>query len=152
MTHRGTLLTTMDAMRSDLERFVANHLDDADQQIGDGWSLHDVVAHLALWDRMAVRRIVGTPLPEGDEVASREPWDLDAFNEEMRLGRATRPMSEVAAEFDAAWQAVRSAVLTADDDACKPGGTVWTTIDDDSAGHYPQHIPIRDLLAKQSGS
>lgn len=152
MRHREMLLAVMDAMRSDLERFLTDHREDSEQQIGGGWSLHDVVAHLALWDRMAVRRIVGTPLPEGDEVASREPWDLDAFNDEMRLRMATRPMSEVAAEFDAAWQAVRLAVATADDDACRRGGRVWTIVNDDSAGHYPRHIPIRDRLAEQPGT
>lgn len=151
MTNRDDLLTTMGAIRAELERFVAGRLDDPDQQIGGGWSLHDIVAHLALWDRMAVRRINGTPLPEGDEVASRQPWDLDAFNDELRSRMASRPMPEVMAEFDAAWQAVWTAVADADDESCQPGGLVWTTIDDDSAGHYPQHIPIRDLLAEQSG-
>lgn len=152
MTNRDDLLTTMDAMRAELERFVAERLGDADQQIGGGWTLHDIVAHLALWDRMAVRRITGAPLPEGDEVTSRRPWDLDAFNDEMRSRMAKRPMPEVMAEFDAAWRAVRAAAADAADGACRPGGTVWTIVDDDSAGHYPRHVPIRDLLAKRSGA
>ncbi len=142
----------MGAMRAELERFVAERLDDADQQIGGGWTLHDVVAHLALWDRMAVRRITGTPLPEGEEVASREPWDLDAFNDELRSRMASRPMPEVMTEFDAAWLAFRTAVSGADDEACQPGGVLWTIVDDDSAGHDPQHVPIRDLLAEQAGT
>ncbi len=147
--YRDTLLVNMRSMRSELEEFVARHREEPDRMIGGGWTLHDGVAHLALWDRMAVRKIAGTPLPEGEEVASREPWDLDAFNDEMRSRMSDRPMAAVLAEFDEAYRAVITAVESADDESCRPGGSVWTTIDDDSAGHYPQHVPIRDLLMEQ---
>lgn len=146
---RDTLLDTMRSMRAELERFVAIHADEPNAVIGGGWTLHDAVAHVALWDRMAVRKISGTPLPEGEEVASRKPWDLDAFNDEMRERMRFRPMPEVMTEFDAAWRAVAEAVGTADDADCRPGGRVWTAVDDDSAGHYPRHFPIRDLLLER---
>lgn len=146
---RGALLDTMRSMRADLERVVMLHRDEPDREIGGGWTLHDAVAHLALWDRMAIRRIAGTPLPEGEEVASREPWDLDAFNDEMRSRIADRPMADVLAEFEASYRTVVAAVEAADDESCRPGGAVWTAIDDDGAGHYPQHVAIRDLLMEQ---
>ena len=146
---RDTLLSTMRSMRAELERFVAVHAADPSAVVGGGWTLHDAVAHVALWDRMAVRKIAGTPLPEGEAVASREPWDLDGFNDEMRERVRSRPMPEILAEFEAAWRAVIQAVEAADGDDCRPGGRVWTAIDDDSAGHYPQHFPIRDLLLER---
>ena len=147
---RDALVATMRSMRAEVEQFVAERLAEPDAEIGGGWTLHDVVAHLALWDRMAVRGIARIPLPEGEEVASREPWDLDAFNDEMRARFRDRPMPAVMAEFEASFRAVVNAVQAADDESCAPGGTTWTVVDDDSAGHYPVHVPVRDLMAERS--
>jgi hypothetical protein len=146
---RDELLALMRSMRAELEGFVAMHAVEPGAVIGGGWTLHDAVAHVALWDRMAVRKITGEPLPEGEDVASREPWNLDAFNDEMRARMTSRPMSDVLTEFDAAWLAIVRAVEGANEADCRPGERVWEAVDDDSVGHYPRHFPIRDLLREQ---
>jgi hypothetical protein len=142
MTHKEHLLAVMRAVRAEVEAYVRDHQHEPDAQIGGGWSLHDAVAHVALWDRMAARKLAGTPLPEGQEVADRKPWSLDAFNDEMRARWRDRPMPEVLAEFAAAYRAVYAAIEGTRDADCAPGKSVWRTIDEDNAGHYPDHFPV----------
>lgn len=146
---QAALTATMRSMRTGLDAFVAARIDQPDQRIGGGWTLHDIVAHLALRDRMAVRRIDGTPLSEGEEVAGREPWDPDAFNEEMRARFVDRPMVDLTTESAAAFDAALAAAGAAPDADCATGARVWEVVDDDSVGHYAIHVPIRDLMAEQ---
>lgn len=150
VTHKARLLANMRAVRAEVEAFVRDHQHQPDAEIGGGWTLHDALAHVALWDRMAARKIGGVPLPYGQDVAEREPWNLDAFNDELRARWRDRSMDEVLAEFAASYPAVVAAVAAADDADCAPGGKVWRTIDEDNAGHYPHHFPVADpLLAEQ---
>jgi hypothetical protein len=153
VSHKERLLATMQSVRAEIEAFVREHQHEPDAEIGGGWTLHDAVAHVALWDRMAARKLAGTPLPEGDEVAEREPWDLDAFNDEMRARWRDRPMAAVLAEFAAAYPPVVAAVEAAREEDCAPGAEVWRVIDEDNAGHYPHHFPVGDpLLAEQTAA
>ena len=92
MTQKAALLATMAKVRAEVEVFIAAHSATPEAEIGGGWTLHDAVAHVALWDRMAVRKLVGTPLPDGEEVAARTPWDLDTFNDTMRARWRDRPI------------------------------------------------------------
>ena len=153
MTHKERLLATMHAIRAEVEAFVRDRQGQPDAEIGGGWSLHDAVAHVALWDRMAARKIAGTPLPYGQDAAARKPWNLDAFNDELRARWRDRPLDEGLAEFAAAYPPVVAAVEGARDADCAPGGAVWRTIDEDNAGHYPHHFPVSDsLLAEQQAA
>ena len=152
MTDKERLLDTMRTVRAEVEAFVYARQDRPDEEISEGWSLHDAVAHVGLWDRMAARRIAGTPLPEGEEVAARQPWSLDVFNDTMRARMRDRPMAEVLAEFVAAYDAVTAAVANAREEDCALRASVWTIIDEDNAGHYPHHFPVRDILAEQSAA
>lgn len=150
MTQKAALMATMSRVRAEVEAFVAAYSATPEAEIGGGWTLHDAVAHVALWDRMAVRKLVGTPLPDGEEVAARTPWDLDTFNDTMRARWRDRPMAAVLAEFATAYPPLVAAVRAADEVDCAPHGRVWTIIDEDNAGHYPHHFPIADpLLAMQ---
>ena len=152
MTHKERLLATMRAVRAEVEDFVHDRRRQPDAEIGGGWTLHDAVAHVAIWDRMAARKLAGLPLPEGDEVAEREPWDLDAFNGEMRARWRDRPLDEVLAEFAASYPPVVAAVEAAREEDCAPGGAVWRVIDEDNAGHYPHHFPVGDPLLAEQGA
>ena len=152
MTDKEQLLDTMRTVRAEVEAFVYARQDRPDEEIGGGWTLHDAVAHVALWDRMATRKLAGTPLPEGEEVARREPWSLDAFNDTLRARMRDRPMAAVLGEFAAAYEAVTAAVANAREEDCALRAAVWTVIDEDSAGHYPHHFPVRDILAEQSAA
>lgn len=148
MAHQAQLLTAMRTVRAELDGFVREHQDDPDAEIGGGWSLHDAIAHVALWDWMAVRKLTGAPLPDGEELAAAEDWDLDTFNDAMRARWRDRAMGDVLGEYVAAYLAVDSAVEDAEDEDCAPGGRLWRVIAEDSAGHYPAHFPVQNLFVE----
>jgi hypothetical protein len=139
----------MRAMRAELDAIVIGYGDRLDVDMGGGWRVHDTLAHIALWERMAARKIAGAPLPDGEDLLAG-PWDLDRFNETMRERWRPRPVADVLAELDAAHQALVAAVERAGDDECAPRGRVWEVVDEDGAGHYPMHFPVRDLLAQRA--
>ena len=72
MAHKAELLTAMQAARAELEAIVAGFAGDLERDAGDGWRRQDVLAHIALWERMAARKIAGTPLPDGEDAATQE--------------------------------------------------------------------------------
>lgn len=148
MSHREDLLAAMAQGWEELEPAVAAVRDTFDAPNPDGWRPQDAAAHIATWERMAARKIAGTPLPEGEEIAARTPWNLDAFNDAMVALWRPRSAAEVLAELTAAHRALVAAVESADDASCARGGTTWTTIDDDGAGHYILHFPIADAMAE----
>jgi len=148
MSYKDQLLANMRAARAELEAAVAGERLDSDR--GDGWRLRDVLAHIALWERIAARKIAGTPLPDGEDLLAG-PWDLDAFNETMRERRRGWSDEQVLGEFDAAHRAIVAAVEAADDAACAPGGSAWTAVDEDGAGHYLDHFSVADVLGAERG-
>jgi len=148
--HRNGLLELMRSVRAELDALVAG-LDgklDAIPGNNPNWRMHDVLFHIALWERMAARKIAGTPLPDGEDLANREPWDMDAFNNAMQARWRDRSAGDVLTELAAAHTALVTAVEGADDEECAPGGSAWTAIAEDSAGHYPAHFPLTDLFAE----
>lgn len=149
MSHRDDLLAVMAQSWNDLTGAVAAVQATFDQPGDGGWRPQDSVAHIAVWERMAARKIAGTPLPEGEEIAAARPWNLDRFNDAMVERWRGRSAEEVLAELAAAHVALVAAVEGADDESCDQGGSTWTTIDDDGAGHYVLHFPIPDRMAER---
>jgi hypothetical protein len=149
MSDEDELLSVMRRGWSDLTTAIETDEPTPDEDAGDGWRVKDLIAHVALWERMAVRKINGYPLPVGDELADREPWDLDRFNEVQRdLWWDVEP-SAIRAELDAAHQALVRAVESAPAEKCRVGGNVWTAIDEDGAGHYHWHFAVPDRMAER---
>ncbi len=149
MSHRHELLAVMREARADLEQAVAVYDGRLDSAIDGGWTVRDAIAHIAVWERMAARKIAGTPLPIGEEIASRKPWNLDAFNDAMRERLGSLSDDEILAEFAGAHQSLLSAVESAQDADCAPKRKVWRAIDEDGAGHYHFHFPVRDVMAER---
>ena len=147
MAHKQELLQVMQETRAELEAVVAPYHGRLDTELGHDWRVRDVLAHIATWERMAARKLTGAPLPLGEEVATRKPWNLNTFNQAMRDLWRTRTDDEILAEFAAAYPAIVAAVESASEDDCAPRRRVWKTIDEDSAGHYHHHFPIPDLMA-----
>jgi hypothetical protein len=140
VTNREGLLAQMSAARQELESIVDALLGREDLDLGDGWCVRDLLAHIALWERVATWKLVGTPVPNAEGLVDQEPWNLDAFNEGMRERWRLRPLSDVRAEFDQAHEALIAAVTSAPDADCADGGRAWTVVDEDGAGHYGQHL------------
>ena len=152
MSHKERLLDTMRSARAELEAVVGAYGGRLDAELGDGWLLRDALAHLAVWERVAVRKIAGTPLPDGEDLAAREPWDLNTFNDAMRERWRTRTAGEVLAEFAAAHRALVATVEGASEADCAPGGDAWRAVAEDGAGHYPAHFPVANPLAEQAAT
>ena len=140
MSSRDDLLARMSMARAELESIVAVLRGREEVDLGDGWRVRDVIAHLALWERVAAWKIGGVDVPNAEGLADLDPWDLNTFNEGMRERWRDRPLADVMAEFDAAHAALVEIVSNASEADCAPGGSAWTAIDEDNAGHYAQHL------------
>jgi len=140
MAQCDELLAQMSAARIELDAAVARLDGREEQDLGDGWRVCDVLAHIALWERVAVWKLLGTPVPHAEGLVDREPWDQDVFNEGMRERWRSRPLDDVLTELNMAHAALLAAVANASDDECAAGGRVWTVIDEDGAGHYEHHL------------
>ncbi len=147
MSHRDELLAVMATGWADLEEAIAAIRDRFEVANDGGWRPQDAVAHIATWERMATRKIAGTPLPVGEDLATQKPWSLNRFNDGMIERCRARTAAEVLAEVAAAHAALVAAVEGAADGSCAHGGKTWTAIDEDGAGHYNKHFPIADAMA-----
>ena len=140
MSNREELLAQMSVARTELESIVTALDSRENVDVGDDWRVRDVLAHIALWERVATWKLDGTPVPNAEGLVDQDPWDLNAFNEGMRERWHSRTLAEVHEEFGAAHEALVAAVANAPDEECSIGGRVWTIIDEDGAGHYQQHV------------
>jgi hypothetical protein len=147
MSPKETLLAMMAQVRADLEAIVLAEDADLQADAGDDWRIIDLVAHIALWERVAAQKLTGEPVSYA-EGAVPEPWDLDVFNEMLRERMRSWTTAEVLAEFEASHAALVAAVQVADDEDCVPGGRVWRAIAEDSAGHYAAHFRVSTLFAQ----
>lgn len=84
MSNQDVLLGVIQQGWSELTTAIDSDNRAPDEDAGDGWQVKDLMAHVAPWERMGARKITRNPSPIGDELAEREPWDLDRFNEAQR--------------------------------------------------------------------
>jgi hypothetical protein len=140
MSSRDELLARMSLTRAELESVVVALRGREETDLGEGWRVRDLIAHLALWERVAAWKLGGADVPNAEGLADRDPFDLNAFNEGMRERWRDRPLDDVMAEFDAAHAALVEVISNASEDDCAPSGAAWTAIDEDGAGHYAQHL------------
>ncbi|HVB65373.1 MAG TPA: maleylpyruvate isomerase N-terminal domain-containing protein [Nitrolancea sp.] len=140
MSYRDELLAQMSMARGKLESVVEALHGREDVDLGDGWRVRDILAHIALWERVATWKLDGSTVPNAEGLIDQEPWDLNGFNEEMRERWRPRPISAVRAELSLAHEVLVAAVALAPEEECAVGGRVWTVIDEDGAGHYEQHV------------
>jgi hypothetical protein len=115
----------------------------------DWWTLKDVLGHLAMWERVAIRFVdefqrEGAPKPLGlkDDAA------LDAYNKRAAAERRDWPLARVRAEFIAASNDLLAAVERLTDaqlNAPLPapwesGVTLERLIASNSYQHVPEHV------------
>lgn len=150
MSPNEVLLAMMAQVRAELEAIVLAKDADLQADAGDGWRVIDLVAHVALWERMAARKLGGVPLPYGADAADGKPWNLNTFNETLRERMRSWTTTDVLAEFEAAYQSLVAVVRDASEEDCAPGGRVWRTIEEDGAGHYAAHFPVSTPLAQRA--
>jgi len=140
MSTRDDLLARMNLARAELESIITVLRGREEADLGDGWRVRDLIAHLALWERVAAWKLGGTDVPHAEGLADLDPWDLNTFNEGMRERWRDRPLSDVMAEFEAAHAALIEIISNASEADCARGGSAWTAIEEDGAGHYAKHL------------
>ncbi len=141
MSPREELLERMLSAWTELMTIVERLDGQFDDDLGDAWRVGDVLAHIALWERMADRKLSGSPVPNAADLIDQEPWDLDLFNETMRDRWRGRSTQEVVTELRAAHEALVTTVSEATEEDCAKQGRVWDVIEVDGAGHYDHHLP-----------
>ena len=113
------------------------------EEIGtDGWTVRDLLAHYAAWQRHAIRRM-GT-LRAGGEIQLIEADDFNPLA--MSISRMWSD-DEVRFEFDAAFQDLVEVVRGAPEDECVGEGWAFRYADRTAGSHYPEHLPdLQKLL------
>ncbi len=131
---RGALIALEQDLRARWERVVASTAPGATR--ADGWTLKDVVAHIAAWQRRAVARLEAIGAGAG-----REAIDADAFNERVRAESAGLDWQSVRAEADAADLAFRAALAAVPSSVLEAEqGLGAFVVAVNGFGHYAEHL------------
>lgn len=148
---REEILTQIKQGHANLVSAVADLSDDVivTQPVIDWWTLKDMMGHVAMWQRVAIRFIneyerAGVPTPLGlkDDAA------IDAYNKRGAAERRDWPLARVRAEFDAASRDLLAAVERMTDAQLnaplaapwESGVTLERLIAWNSYEHVPEHI------------
>ena len=101
---KSDLLSVIDAERSRLDSLLEGLADSqmAEAGVEAAWSIKDILAHIAAWERLAFDRIHAAlsaealkfPLIKGDA-------DVDAFNAQVYEENKAKPLADVISEFQA---------------------------------------------------
>lgn len=142
---RTTLLAAISAGRARLAAALADLPDAAmDERIDDAWSRKDVVAHLGAWERRVVANLA--TLRDGSEPDGSV--ETDELNEQFYRMDRDRPLADVRAAEQAAYDAVLAAIEGASDAELFDGRHFGWTEGDPLADwfrgntdeHYDEHI------------
>ncbi len=119
-----------------------------------GWSVKDVMAHVAWWDLRMCQRV---GLPAGLGAGAPEPWPAesnqagdawaDDINRQVREHYAAAPLAEVRAFYQTEGEAVMSTLEGIDEEHLASGSVlehavgrpVLEAIAVDTFEHYPEH-------------
>ena len=147
---KAQLLHEMQVGRESLKEMLA-HLNavqmEVEKTLYDSWSVKDLLAHLGFWERRTAT--VFKVLQAGDSVPSMGGFSMDEVNARTFTANHGRPLEEVQAEEQAAYQDLQALVEKApENDLFDPQRFSWTSgqpffewIEGDSFGHYQEHLP-----------
>ena len=124
---------------------------------GEAWSGKDQLAHIAMWQRIALARITGA---DEDALVGWTPEesatkDIDQVNERIRELSADRLLTDVRREFEDSHNELVAAVegmSQGDLDRLRlpdqpDRGTFAQMIAENTYEHYEEHIPLLQALA-----
>jgi hypothetical protein len=171
MTASTTVAALVTRVQASFERFLqAIARVDQDQLLAPnlpgGWSIKDVLAHLAWWDQWLLYtfQLSGRPGPTRrppalfDQIPAGEGW-ADNMNARVYQFNRTRDLSEIRAEFDIARQGVLELVQSLSDAEVFGADDLSTVIGQPAVPlllgiyeHYEEHAHEVELLHGQSGS
>ncbi len=126
-----------------------------------GWSIKDHLAHVTLWEELALGRVEGRTDREyelfGMDEATAEAADIDALNAAVYERNKDKPLEQVLSAFQATHARLLAAIerlpatdlerpFSADDPRQR---TLRTTIAENTYEHYPEHTQAIQALAGQ---
>lgn len=112
---------------------------DPDATRPDGWSLKDVVAHIAAWQRYSSGRLAAIGRGEPDP---GPPGVEDDFNAAARESSRTRSWEDVRAEAEWAHEAFVRTIETVPQDAlARDDGLGAFVVAVNGVEHYEEHLP-----------
>jgi hypothetical protein len=143
-----------------LSRLEADRME-TEKALYGNWSVKDLLAHLGFWERRAATILKA--LQAGEPVPSLVDSNLDNFNlDEVNARNFTanhgRPLAEVQAEEEAAYQELLALTEKApENDLFDPQRFSWTQgqpffnwIEGNSYGHYQEHLPALEEWVQKS--
>ncbi len=102
---------------------------------GDGWTLLEVVAHVAAWHRLSADRLGRLARGERSGVP-----DIDAFNARARAEAEGKSWAGVQTEAEAARRVFRAAVVRLPDGLLAHDGLGAYIVGANGAHHYEEHL------------
>jgi hypothetical protein len=133
-----------------LEQFTETEMDEV--RIQDNWTVKDIVAHIAFWERNLLNRLdrieAGQPPVSSDEGYTTA--DIDRLNLENYQAHQQSYLHEVLAEAAATHEALFSVLLRL------PEGSgderFWQMIAGDTYEHYQEHLQSFEEYFRQTGA
>lgn len=144
---KDELLTTIKRDRATLDELVARVPDGrmTEGALDGGWSVKDVLAHIAAWEQLCLRWIKDNKREELTSGADND-GQVNALNARLFEENRGRSLKDVREESRHSYEQMVAAVewLSDADIAVKPpwapGRELWQIIDANSADHYREHI------------
>jgi uncharacterized protein (TIGR03083 family) len=168
MSEEMTKAELLAKIRAERERFEATlaEVDEArmtEPGVVSGWSVKDILAHIAVWEGRMVGWLAEISRGEVPEaLAPGQTWDdLDQLNEQTYLENRDRPLAEVLAEFAASFRRASDAVEAAPEEMLldpdrypwREGQPVWHMVAANTFWHYSEHgASIRAWLQRLESS
>jgi hypothetical protein len=114
----------------------------------DGWSIKDLLAHIALWESELVKLLWETSMGASPTTAHFKRLSVDKLNERWYQENKDRPLERIMADFEGVRkQTLRRVEAFTDEDLTEPGrfpwlkdAPLWKWIANDSFEHESEHL------------
>jgi hypothetical protein len=149
--NKTSILNELSIHYTALEEILAN-LDKTQyftEGIIPGWSIKDILAHIASWHHRLLKWLDAAVLNEEPAISGPDNIEeMDALNAQFFLENKSRPLDEVLIDFRTTYQHIMDIVQAMpEDDLMSPhrfawskGEPLWRAIAGDTYEHYQEHI------------
>ena len=160
--NKTTLLDNMQRGYAALEAILTPLNEDQVTTAGvnGDWSIKDILAHIATWQRILVERLQAANRGE-KPTTLLDPYvneaEIDRLNAQFYEESKGRPFAQVLADFRTSYRQIVEIVQTISDEelndpqrfAWMRGEPLWRVIPGDTYAHYSEHIgSIQEWLAR----
>lgn len=117
----------------------------------EGWTLKDVVAHLAYWQGVAVERLQQYQAGRAAEIRALDDAAVDELNEHVYRANRERPAADMLEALVVGHLALRTAARSLPTSAYREGQHAALLRDwviDNGPAHYAEHLPEFEAAAR----